>query len=326
MPVRLSLDGSVGGFRALTLENELLRVTVVPDVGAKIHELFYKPLGRDLLYHHPRVELRAPVFGVSVDNWWTGGIDEALPTGHPCTVEGENLPFLGEAWSLPWEFEQTGDAELHLSRCGVITPFRIERRMSLDADSPVLRQRHRITNIGVDPFHFIWGIHPGVPIGPATRIQIPGTIGVIAESEPRDRLGSRGDEYSWPLPAMTDIGAEPGKTADLHYVTGLTGGWLAVRDDTWRTGFGMTFPSDVLRCVWVWLVDGGWRGLRCVAVEPWLGYPARLDEAIAMGNAHLLAPGEELSVETSIIAFVSTGPIGGFDESGSPLPETATSR
>ena len=97
-------------------------------------------------------------------------------------------------------------------------------------------------------------------------------------------------------------------------MTGLTDGWLAVRDDVWRTGFGMTFPPDVFRCVWVWLVDGGWRGLRCVAVEPWLGYPARLDEAIAMGNAVELAPGEELSVETSLIAFESDGPIRGFDD------------
>jgi len=92
---------AAGRFATCTLENEFLRVTVVPDIGAKVHELFYKPLARDLLFHHPRVELRAPVFGANVDNWWTGGIDDALPTGHACVVEGEELPFLGEAWSLP---------------------------------------------------------------------------------------------------------------------------------------------------------------------------------------------------------------------------------
>jgi hypothetical protein len=72
----ISFDWSYRGFQACTLENEILRVTVLPQVGAKIHQMIFKPADRDLLYHHPRVEVRQPVFGGNVDNWWTGGIDE----------------------------------------------------------------------------------------------------------------------------------------------------------------------------------------------------------------------------------------------------------
>lgn len=316
---RISFDWSYRGFRTCILENELLRVTVVPEVGAKVHQLIYKPADRDLLFHHPRVELRRPVFGVNVDDWWSGGIDDAIPTGHPCVVDGEELPFLGEAWPLEWSVERDGPEAVRFAREGVITPFRIERRMELCDGEPFVRVRHEITNVGTGAFDFIWGIHPGLPLGPATRIQIPARRGVLQDSWPDDRLGASGSEYEWPLRELVEPGAEPGQTWDFHFATDLEDGWLAVWDAEWGCGFGMTFPHDVFRCVWVWLVDGGWRGIRCVAVEPWLGYPARLDEARSAGRARRLEPGEALVTETRLIGFETREPVSGFDDAGLPL-------
>lgn len=166
----VSLEWTYRGFQVAVLENEYLKATVVPAVGGKLHELIYKPLGRDLLFHHPRVELRQPVFGANVDNWWTGGIDDALPTGHACELDGEELPFLGEACSLPWQLERDGEHSILLARDGVITPFRIERRMELRPGESSVRLDYTVTNTGTQPFRFIWGLHPGFPLGPSTRI------------------------------------------------------------------------------------------------------------------------------------------------------------
>ena len=81
----------------------------------------------------------------------------------------------------------------------------------------------------------------------------------------------------------------------------------------------MTFPTEVFPCVWVWLVDGGWRGIRCVAVEPWVGYPARLDEARDARRSRSLSPGEELVAETRLIGFQTDGPIAGLVANGRPI-------
>jgi galactose mutarotase-like enzyme len=301
--VTVSLDWTYRGFDACILENELLRATVIPAVGAKIYELVYKPLGRDLLYHHPRVELRSPVFGGNVDNWWSGGIDDAIPTGHACEVDGEELPFLGEVWSLPWQIERDGDHAVRLRRDGIITPFRIERRLELLPGEPELRVSYEIANTGTKPFAFIFGVHPGLPVGPATRIDIDASRAVFAEGDRPP--GFDGDEAEWPVESVASLAPEPRNTWTLLYVTDLAGGRVTVTDAVWGTGFGMTFSTDVFRCVWVWLVDGGWRGIRCVAVEPWTGYPARLDEALAIGHARTLAPGETLATEVSLFAFAA---------------------
>jgi hypothetical protein len=57
---RISFDWAYRGFGTCILENEFLKVTIVPEVGAKVHEMIFKPSDRDLLFHHPRVEQLDP--------------------------------------------------------------------------------------------------------------------------------------------------------------------------------------------------------------------------------------------------------------------------
>jgi len=297
--VTVSLDWAYRGFQVAVLENEHLKATLVPEIGGKLHELIYKPLDRDVLFHHPRVELRQAVFGVNVDDWWTGGVDDVLPTGHACKVNGEELPYLGELWSLPWQLEREGVHAIRLTREGVITPFRMERRVELLPGESSLRLDYTLTNVGTQPFPFIWGLHPGFPIGPKTRFEIDGARVVFADGDRPEEFGDA-DEGSWPLASVTRLGAEPTNTWSLLHVTDLQDGRLSITDDEWGVVVSIRFPHELFRCVWVWLVDGGWRGIRCVALEPWTGYPARLDQAIAQGRALRLAPGEAIEAAFAI--------------------------
>lgn len=311
----LSDAWSYRGFAAIVLENERLRATVLPGHGAKVIELISKRAGRDLLYHHPRFDIRPPVFGVNADDWWTGGIDEIAPTAHPCTVGGETLPFLGEYWSRPWSArvldEGPDQAVVDLSADGVITPLRLERRMELRAGEPFLRSRHRLTNIGTEPVPFMWGIHPGLAIRPGARIDVPAAQGVLAEAHPA--LGvAPGTAFAWPnLAAPTgtpdlDLSVAPSgdpPTWLFVHLDGLAAGWLAVTDPPTRSGFAMAFDPSVLPAVWLWGVYGGWRGIYALALEAWTSSPARLDEAIAAGRHRTLRPGETLETEVRFIVY-----------------------
>src|SRR5262249_49694307 len=225
-------------------------------------------------------------------------------------LNGEEFPFLGEVWSLPWQLERDGDHAIRLVRDGVITPFRIERRVELRPGEASLRLDYTVTNVGTQPFEFIWGLHPGFPIGPSTHIEISGSRTVFAEGHRPVELGDD-NEGAWPLSSVTRLGRDPANTWSLLYVTDLHDGRLAVIDDEWRTGLSITFPHELFRCVWVWLVDGGWRGIRCIAVEPWTGYPARLDQASAQGRSLSLNPTEKIEASFVINAFEANTSITG---------------
>lgn len=300
---------------AIVLENDKLRTAILPDYGAKVLEFALKKEGRDMLYHNPRVEIRRPVFGVNADNWWHGGIDECIPTGQPCRYKGEDYPYLGEVWSLPWKCSVVEEGEdkvvLRLSRSTVISPLYIERQVTLRDGSFALENSHTITNVGTEDTDFIWGIHPGIAINPSSRIDIPESEVIIDESSPGGRLGSMGAAYRWPYARTSDgaevdmriVGAPDSRTVDLHYATKLREGWLAVTDMSTGTGIGLVFPSTVFKCIWLWLVYGGWRGLYCAAVEAWTGYPGALDQAVREGRQSTLSPGNSLRCETKIVGY-----------------------
>jgi len=301
-------------FRAVVLENERLRVTLLPGHGAKIWEFTSKRAGRDLLYHHNRFDVRPPVFGQNVDNWWTGGIDEVAPTGHPCVVGGEELPFLGEFWSQAWHYriEESGPdgARVHVWAEGIITPLRLDRWLELRPGEPVLRGRHRATNVGFEPVDFIWGVHPGYAIRPGGRVQAPAMEGVFWEGHP-DLKAAQGLTYPWPNFPLEDgrvidmsVARPPDPPSwDLHFLNGLREGWLAVTDPESKSGMALAFDPEVFKTVWLWGVYGGWRGIYTMAFEAWTSWPGRLDQAIEAGRHRTLAPGESLETEVSYIAY-----------------------
>lgn len=102
---------------------------------------------------------------------------------------------------------------------------------------------------------------------------------------------------------MRIVASPETQTVDMQYATELSEGWLAVTDTSEKVGFGMAFPKDVFKSIWMWLVYGGWRGLHCVAVEPWTGHPSKLEEAIREGECSVLAAGKTLSCETRLVGY-----------------------
>jgi len=310
---RISADWSYQGMRAVVLENADLRVTVLTDYGAKVLEFRLKHKARDLLYHNPRVEIRTPVYGVNVDNWWHGGIDECIPNCHPSSYRGEEYPNLGEVWSLPWNSEIEKDTAeevtVHLWRTTIIAPLLLERWMTLRDHGSILEMRHKVTNLGFSDLQFLWGIHPGLAINSSSRIDIPQSRVIVDTSYPDNRLGHAGDSYNWPYAKTADgktvdmrmVAPPESQTWDLHYATELSDGWLAVTDSSAKLGFGMVFPKDIFRCIYLWLVYGGWRGLHCVAVEAWTGYPSKLEAAARNGTCSSLGAGDSLNCETRLV-------------------------
>jgi len=312
MTCRLDTHWSYRGLPCLRLENELLAIDVLPDLGGKIYRLVDKQADRDLLWHSDRVAPHRAPLHADFDDHWSGGWDEIFPTGERSQNRaGEQLPHMGELWTGHADWHVLEDSprrvEIALSLKTPITPAHWQRRISLEAGSPALRLAYRIENIGCERFDFNWGLHPAHALSPGQRFDVPAARGLVADSGGR-HLGQSGETYDWPFLHGLDVREALGpekRCFALHYLTELQAGWVASTDSATRRGFGLVFDVKVFPVVWAWLVYGGWRGYHQAILEPWTGYPSSLRAARSQGQVRELAPAETL--ETEVVAVIYAG-------------------
>ncbi len=330
---RISDDWTYRGMRSIILENSLLKVTVLADSGAKIHELIYKPYDRDFLWHNPRIEPRRPVFQGDVDAYWSGGLDECIPTGHACVYRGESLPYLGEVWSLAWDYDvlqrDPEAVEVHLWRTTPISPLRVDRWMSIRSGEHFLRMRHRVTNLGRGNFDFMWGLHPAWAVTSEHRIDLPPCDVVIEESLPDAHLGERGTRYTWPYARdqlkeeafdMRPVRGPESCLSEFQFAHPISEGWFAITDTQAKLGAGLVFQKEVFPVIWLWLGYGAWRDYHVAAVEAWNAYPQKLDDAVREGVYGTLKGGESRECETKLVVYHGIDAVGRIDPDGNVFP------
>lgn len=150
-------------FKTAVLENNILRATFLLELGGRLHSLFHKPTGRELLAVNPVFQ---PANLALRNAWFSGGVEWNIGTiGHsPFTcaplfagkVEGpNNTPIL-----RMYEYERFRG-----------TPFQID--VFLPDDSPVLLVKIAITNPHPHEVAMYWWSNIAVPETDKTRVVMP---------------------------------------------------------------------------------------------------------------------------------------------------------
>jgi hypothetical protein len=329
MTVRVDERWSYSGLPLVRLENAALAADVLPSLGGKILHLVDKAADRNVLWRHPRILPHPAPLQANVDDHFSGGWDDAFPTGAPSRNRwGDVLPYLGEVWTLPLRatVEVAGPRRARLALEGLtpITPARWVRFIELEGDEPILTLRTSIENIGYLPFDFNWGSHPSLSVDPGFRIDVPASSGRVDDAGGRV-LGEVGDTYSYPI-----LRADSGNPLDvrrvlppeagayaLHILEGLQDGWVAATDTRRKRGFGVVFDHHTHRAVWQWMVYGGFRGWYHVILEPWVAGPPALEDAVSRGEARTLAPGEVFEATMRGILYSGVAGVSHLAEDGS---------
>jgi hypothetical protein len=328
MTVRVDDRWIYAGLPVVRLENAALAADVLPSAGGKILHLIDKAADRNVLWRHPRIVPHQAPIQANVDDHFSGGWDDAFPTGAPSRNRwGDVLPYLGEIWTLA--LSATVDAGPRRARVVLegqtpITPARWTRVIELHGDDPILTLRTSIENVGYLPFDFNWGSHPALSVDPGFRIDVPASSGRVEDAGGRV-LGEVGDTYAYPnvradgdnpLDVRRVLAPETGAYA-LHVLEGLQEGWVAATDTRSKRGFGVVFDHHTHRAVWQWMVYGGFRGWYHVILEPWLAGSPALEDAVARGEARTLARGDVFETTMRGIIYSGVAGVAHLGEDGS---------
>jgi len=303
----------LGSLTTLDLENRWLKVRLLPDLGAKIYDLIWKPTRKNFLWHNPRILPQSYPVEADFDNYWCGGWDDAFPTCDECVLREQRYPNLGELRSVRWSVDAVRrrgkDIEAQLSAFGPISPVKAVKTVTLEGLSPIVRIHYRITNLGPMRLDFIWGTHPALAIDEHTVLHVLAKHGIIAKCN-QPGWGMPGQRYDWPILEAEAGRSEMNKVRSVdsnlcfgHYAVDLAEGVYAVEDSSSGEGFLLRFPLQQCPCLWMWLNYGGWRGHHHVILEPWTSVPVNLAQAYEQKTSRCLKPSEVFSVDISATVY-----------------------
>jgi hypothetical protein len=325
------------GVRTLRIENDLLSATILLDKGADIYELIYKPIGIDVLWKSPwglrQTGRGVPTAFQSEAAWleyYAGGWQGIFPNGGPaCIYKGVELNFHGEASVVPWNYEtvrteEDDFAEVLLSARLFRSPFRIERRMRVEAGLPQLIIQERITNEGGEPMDYMWGHHPayGSPfLSEACRIDTGATAFRADDTYPGTANPlTPGASYTWPIAAKdgaeVDMSQVPGPAEPrdiLAYFEEFESGWYGITNTHLGVGVGLVWPREVFPYAWFWQEMYGsvgfpwYKSVYVMAIEPFTTFPGQgLVTAMEKTGSHCtLDPGKSVEVELRAVFYES---------------------
>ena len=337
------------GLPAIVMENAPLRVTILSGKGADILGFLYKPRDVDFLWRPPLQPLAPGSFAPSkppsdgnFSLFYFTGWQEIFPLGSAgVKYRGADLGQHGEVHGLPWSHDIRVDRPDEISvafetQCR-LTPFRLQRIMTLRSDSPALHIEEVATNEGGEEVDLMWGHHIafGSPfLGADCEIQFPASK--VTSCGPDRAPGTRlrhAERLDWPEVPSEDGRADLSRVAapdDIEHsqtlVHDMSESWYAIRNPKLAAAFGLAFDGSIFKTVWDWRIGykahgaPWWSKGYTVALEPFSTFQVHFDRAVEAGDSLKLGAGESLRTWLTAVAFDGLSPISGIDRSGEIRP------
>ncbi len=322
------------GLKTLTLENELIKVSLLVDKGTDIFEFLYKPLDLDVLWHSFNgIKSPAAFTATKQDprgpflDFYEGGWQELFPNiGDNCVYKGAPLGAHGEVCLVPWDFTvEMNEPEEVSVRFRVRTnrsPYLLEKTLTLKSEVPTLYIDEKVVNEGSEELQFMWGHHPA--FGPlfldsSCRIETPANCKArtVSLDLGQNAVLPRDTEFDWPLikgldQELWDVSRVPPPDSSIflmYYLYDLSEGWYVLTNRDRGISFSLKWDKEIFPIIWVWAPYGGaagypWYGRNYnLAIEPWSAVPSNLAQVAEEDRGIKIAPGQE--IQTSLEASIS---------------------
>lgn len=238
---------------ALAIENNRLRLVVLPGVGAKLASLVDLESGFEFFTQRDGGSYRLQPYAGDYLLGECSGVDDMFPTIDAYHYEsypwkGVELPDHGEVWSLPWNVRD-GGGRLELFVHGVRLPYELRKAIYFISERTV-RIDYEAINRSIFPMDFLWASHMMLTVEEGARIRLPdGANRGIVTSSKNGELGSYGEEFSWPdakdglrLDAMR--GRERDNIHKYYLKQPLSAGWCALDYPSRGLSLRLAFPVD----------------------------------------------------------------------------------
>lgn len=307
------------------IENENLKINVLPEFGGKILKLIHKKTGTQFFKETLKKvdEIHPPKYGDDFLPPYAFGFDECFPNVSTEKImkkgKREILPDHGELWNRPCEYE-VQDCEVTLRYSGVVYDYLLQKKLKLFNNKLIIH--YELINLQETSFDYIWSSHPLLSVEEGDSLIFNNQINeMILNWASNDELGSYKDQVNWPFLDRRN------PERDFSVIQERSVG-IAIKLFTKQNAVNVagiyrhksdesllfSFDETMIPYLGIWLCYEGWpENLKTkdftVALEPARGGLDLLSDAKRENKAFQIQPGEvhnwtiELSVERGKSCF-----------------------
>jgi Domain of unknown function (DUF5107) len=304
----------------LTLQNEFLKIRILPAFGGKISSLRSARTGEEFLlpplrgYRH--VSLTAGFHEGDL-----GGFDECLPSVASCESTSGELPVPdhGDLWRSEWHTDPY-DLPTTLHVDSLSRPLCLTRHARLDGHSLVLD--YDLLNLSNSPTSWLWSAHPLLRIEEGDRIVLPDEIKEVVVEYSAAGVFEKNSAISWPqaqssLGATADlstVGTRDGATAHKLFARVGRSGWAGLYRKRTGQGLVLRFDPSALPFLGLWICSGAWPETGAekqytVALEPTTSNVDSLASAVQNGTARSLSARERCQWRLELQLLEASSPL-----------------
>jgi galactose mutarotase-like enzyme len=283
--------------KGIQVENEVLKVTILPERGANIASIVYKPTNKEWLWHNTK-PYKLPPYGAPFAEYDTSGFDDCFPTVSECLYpdspwENIKIPCHGELWTLPWECKIAQDkGEVDCEVYGIRLPYHFRKVITLQKNR--IKINYTVKNLSPFPLKVIWAAHPLVAVSPGMKILLPKDT-IVKEDISPWKLTLEEDKM-----LSIEIGGPSSRIAKKFFTEELSlpddsAGWGAFYEPLTKEFILLTFPKETIPYIGIWINQAGFPflpegGHYNAAIEPTSCNAENIAEGNEKGNLIPLPP------------------------------------
>lgn len=290
--------------QAIKLENELIRVIILPKMGGKVASIYRKDKDFELLYQNKEEVYKKPKIYDTFSEYDASGFDDAFPSIDisKVNISGKEIlyPDHGEIWSADFTY-RVDNEKVYLIYESTILKYKYEKIFSLSKDN--LIAEYKILNFGEDEVPCIWAMHSLIVCEEDMELIFPTDTHEIINVLNSKFLGEVGKIHSYPLTITSEgkpyelnkILPLSSNNMEKYYVKGavtegICGAYYPSKDVNYR----VYFDKSKLPYLGFWITEGGFRGDYNCALEPTNGYYDSIEIAEKEQGLYKIKPNEAL--------------------------------
>lgn len=267
------------GEDAISLQSDLYEVVILPNRGAKIASILYKPLKLELLSQLPGKKYQSkpnPLHGFTSED--STGFDDMFPSilaeeyiwdsGETTSIQDH-----GDVWYRAWECHSISPSECLSSI--ELTDFSCLLEKSIKIHNHGIQVAYALTNKSEAPFRGLWAAHALFAMRPGMFLEVNLPSVEIINAMENSALGENafGKRYTYTIPsaAWEDVAVfnpNSRSCAKYYFSPSTVFSRCSIIDKQNSIAIHVDFDSEITPYVGIWKNEKGWEGQMNIGIEP----------------------------------------------------------